>query len=141
MGTLWSIRPLGGMLLRYEICLVLWRADCLLTVPEIVRAIEADGFELGGRASKTVSDALRWEVRRDRLRRYRRGWYGAGHIPPTTLHRMRTRMEQVRSELSLERGQELERQLAALSTESELSLERGTELPPAIARRLAERER
>ena len=36
------------------------------TVEELVEALTYQGFDIGGRASKSVSDALRWEIGRGR---------------------------------------------------------------------------
>lgn len=61
------------------------------TVAELVNQLAEDGFTVWGRASKVVSDALRWEVRNGRVRRIRRGHYGIATIPRTTFYRIRTR--------------------------------------------------
>ena len=45
----------------------------VMTVAELVDTLNAEGYELGGRASKVVSDALRWEVARGRVIRRARG--------------------------------------------------------------------
>ncbi|MCW2687138.1 MAG: hypothetical protein JWR37_2028 [Mycobacterium sp.] len=37
------------------------------TVASLVEMLGADGFEVGGRASKSVSDPLRWEIGRGRV--------------------------------------------------------------------------
>lgn len=63
------------------------------TVAELVNKLAEDGFTVWGRASKVVSDALRWEVRNGRVRRIRRGLYAIDSIPRTTLHRIRTRSQ------------------------------------------------
>ena len=43
------------------------------TVAELVQVLRAEGYDLGGRESMVVSDALRWEVARGRVVRRRRG--------------------------------------------------------------------
>ncbi len=63
------------------------------TIAELVNKLAEDGFTVWGRASKVVSDALRWEVRNGRVRRIRRGLYAIDSIPRTTLHRIRTRSQ------------------------------------------------
>lgn len=88
----WSIEPLGGLLLRYEIVLVLRSAYDAMSIPEIVRAIELRGFTLPANPNKVVSDALRWEVRKGRATKLRRGRYGAGFIPRSSEYRIRQRM-------------------------------------------------
>jgi hypothetical protein len=48
-------------------------------------------FAAADPASKSVSDALRWECGRGRVRRLGRGVYGPGQIPRGTEHRIRQR--------------------------------------------------
>ena len=60
-----------------------------MTVAELVHVLNADGYELGGRASKIVSDALRWEVARGRVVRRSRGVYAYGRTPPATARRVK----------------------------------------------------
>jgi hypothetical protein len=59
-----------------------------MTVAEMVTVITGYGFELTGRASKVISDALRWEVARGRVVRLRRGVYRYGQPPRTTAWRI-----------------------------------------------------
>lgn len=54
------------------------------TMFEILELLYYQGFIIPGRPSKTVSDALRWEMRRGRVRRLRRGVYGPGQMPRST---------------------------------------------------------
>lgn len=120
MGTLWSLEPLGGMLLRYEICVVLMNAEKDLTVHELTERIERDGFTLAGRGGKTVADAIRWEVGKQRVRKVGRGLYRPGYIADTTEKRMRTRIDWAKvavlvvRRMSLEGGVELEEALAVV---------------------------
>jgi hypothetical protein len=67
------------------------------TVDELIKALEWQGFDIGGRASKQVSDALRWERRRGRVRRLARGLYGPGFVPRGTEHRIYTRLMELRA--------------------------------------------
>lgn len=90
---------LWGRQFRYLLTLHLVDAGRPLTVAELVRRVEGDGFAVSGRLSKVVSDALRWEVRRGRVVRLGRGEYGVGRIPRSTLHRMRQRIAQERDRL------------------------------------------
>ncbi|MGF1598489.1 MAG: hypothetical protein ACFCVK_16425, partial [Acidimicrobiales bacterium] len=60
-----------------------------VTVAELVEAVTAAGYALAGRASKVISDALRWEVRRGRVVRLGRGRYAMGRVPATTRRRIR----------------------------------------------------
>jgi hypothetical protein len=64
-----------------------------VTVAELVAWLEDAGFRPTVRTSKIVSDRLRSDVRRGRIRRVGRGRYAAGRIAPTTLHRIRTTAE------------------------------------------------
>ncbi len=80
------------------------------TVPELADGLHRWGFAVEGRPSKTISDALRWERRRDRVRRLDRGRYRAGGMPRSTEHRIIWRVvalrEQARQQaVSLEGGQ------------------------------------
>lgn len=58
------------------------------TVEELVDALAYHGFSPGGRSSKSVSDALRWEMARGRVIRFRRGHYRPGSMPRATQHRI-----------------------------------------------------
>lgn len=90
---------LSGIELRYALTVALVRAGGPLTVTELVRTLERDGFSFGDRrASKEVSDALRWEIGRGRVVRLRRGVYVAGHMPKQTRSRIRQRVERLRLE-------------------------------------------
>jgi hypothetical protein len=60
-----------------------------MTVAEMVAFLADAGFELPGRASKVVSDALRWEIARGRVNRLRRGVYRYGRVPKSTARRIR----------------------------------------------------
>ncbi|MDH4364190.1 MAG: hypothetical protein OEY70_08940 [Acidimicrobiia bacterium] len=54
----------------------LMRREDGMTVAEMVDTLVLrHGFDLGGRASKIISDALRWETRRGRVIRLGRGRY------------------------------------------------------------------
>jgi hypothetical protein len=46
---------------------------------------------LTSRASKTISDALRWEVKRGRVVRLGQGRYGPGTMPRSTAQRIHAR--------------------------------------------------
>jgi hypothetical protein len=64
-----------------------------MTVAALIDDLEGYGFGFAGRASKAVSDALRWEIRRDRVRRLRRGHYGPGAMPRSTEQHIRKRVQ------------------------------------------------
>lgn len=55
-----------------------------MTVQDLVDALDRRGIDVPGRASKTISDALRWEVSRGRVMRVGRGRYRTGAIPRST---------------------------------------------------------
>jgi hypothetical protein len=67
------------------------------TADELIKALEWQGFEIRGRASKQVSDALRWERRRGRVRRLERGLYGPGFVPRGTEYRIYNRVMTLRA--------------------------------------------
>ncbi|CAM3927555.1 hypothetical protein [Smaragdicoccus niigatensis] len=63
-----------------------------ISIAEVIRAAEEQGFSFSGRPSKAVSDALRWETRRNRMRKLDRGEYRIGCIPPTSEKRIDERL-------------------------------------------------
>lgn len=69
------------------------------TVPELLDGLEHWGFTVAGRPSKTVSDALRWERRRGRVRRRDRGLYSIGEMPRSTEYRIIRRVKEMRYEV------------------------------------------
>lgn len=77
----------GGRDLRYLLTILLHRHGPL-TVARLVTLLEAEGFAVRGRASKEVSDALRWEIGRKRVVRLGRGRYAPGVMPPSTARRI-----------------------------------------------------
>jgi len=77
-------RVRDGVRLRHVICACLLDEQTIMTVPEIVAEVEAFGLSIPGRASKTVSDALRSEVRKGRVVRLERSRYRTGSMPRST---------------------------------------------------------
>jgi hypothetical protein len=78
------------------------------TVRELEEMLAWYGFKTNGRASKAISDALRWEMGRGRVFRRRRGLYVAFEMPRGTEHRIHKRVLELRTqaaELSLRGGQ------------------------------------
>jgi hypothetical protein len=67
------------------------------SVTELVAALYNWNFAVPGRPTKTVSDALRWEMQRGRV--WRRGWgrYSAAGMPRGTEHRIIKRVEALRA--------------------------------------------
>jgi hypothetical protein len=59
------------------------------TAAATAATVAAQGYRLPGRASKTISDALRWEVRRGRVVRLGRGRYCYATAPASTARRIR----------------------------------------------------
>ena len=91
---------LSGRSLRYALVLELLSHGTLST-RDLVAYLEARGYTVPGRASKTVSDALRWEVRRGRVVRDGRNCYRAGHVAKSTGSYMRSRLHASSDGLSL----------------------------------------
>lgn len=90
-------KVLHGIELRYVVATNL-AVHGPATVFEVIDLLEYQGFVIAGRASKTVSDALRWEMRRGRVRRLRRGQYGPGQMPRSTEHYIHKRAIALRDE-------------------------------------------
>jgi hypothetical protein len=61
-----------GIELRYALTLHLAQQGPA-TIAELIDALTYHGFSVGGRPSKAVSDALRWEIGRGRVNRLARG--------------------------------------------------------------------
>lgn len=87
---------LQGLELRYVLTMYLMQHGPT-TVKELIDAIKWQGFDVDGRASKEVSDALRWERRRGRVRRLARGLYGPGSVPRATEYRIYHRVLALRA--------------------------------------------
>ena len=81
---------LSGVLLRYAAILVMEGVTAPTTVGEIVEAIERLGVRVPERKGKWVSDALRCEHRKERVRRVGRNRYVGGQpLPDRTRRRAR----------------------------------------------------
>lgn len=103
-------RPLRGIELRYVLTMQLFLHGPA-TITDLVEALLRHGFSLVSPAPKAVSDALRWERRRGRVRRLARGRYGPGQMPRGTEHRIHQRVLALRADAakSLEGGQKVSR--------------------------------
>jgi hypothetical protein len=78
------------------------------TVPELIDALRYHNLDVVGRASKSVSDALRWEMNYGRVHRLKCGKYGPGWMPRGTENRIHRRVLKLREKaarLSLGGGQ------------------------------------
>jgi len=89
--------PLHGIELRYALTMYLLQHGPT-TVSELVEALEWQGFDIRGRASRHVSDALRWERRRGRVRRLASGLYGPRQVPRATEYRIYQRVLALRAD-------------------------------------------
>jgi hypothetical protein len=91
---------LQGIELRYALTMHLAH-NGPATIAAMIDALDAQGFCVPGRASKVISDALRWEMGRDRVRRLGRGRYGPRYIPRGTEHRIHQRVPALRAAAKL----------------------------------------
>ncbi len=64
-----------------------------MTVGEIVEALGRVGVDVPGRESKTISDALRWEIQKGRVRRTAPATYEFGPMPASTGRWMRSELQ------------------------------------------------
>jgi hypothetical protein len=87
------------------------------TIADMIDALEWHGFCVRGRASKAISDALRWEIQRGRVCRFGRGRYGPGWMPRATEYRIHQRVLDLRDKARLSRkgGQTPDRLSSRLS--------------------------
>ncbi|HUP86706.1 MAG TPA: hypothetical protein VM143_13665 [Acidimicrobiales bacterium] len=83
---------LAGLDLRSALVFLLLDRGRPIPLAELDARIRRAGFDVEGRPGKAVSDALRWEVARGRVRRLGRGIYGPGVVAKVTKHRMRARV-------------------------------------------------
>src|SRR5580693_4163068 len=90
------MRMLRGIELRYVLSLHL-SVHGPATVTELLDVLAFHGFSVASPAPKSVSDALRWERRRGRVRRLARGLYGPGQVPRGTEHRIHRRVLALRA--------------------------------------------
>jgi hypothetical protein len=88
---------LAGLDLRSALVVLLLDRGRPMPLAEMDARLRRAGFVLAGRPGKAVSDALRWEVARGRVRRLGRGIYGPGVVAKSTKHRMRARVATTRN--------------------------------------------
>lgn len=84
-----EVEPLWGRGLRFVLVGELMNRQ-EMTVAQMAAYLVEQGHVLEGRASKVISDALRWEVRNGRVGRLGRGRYRYRSAPSTTRSRIRT---------------------------------------------------
>ena len=96
--TMDTPRRLRGIELRYVLTHHLAHHG-RATIVDQIDALAAHGFDVDGRPSKSISDALRWEMRRGRVRRFKRGLYGPGSMPRSTEYRIHERVLTLRDEV------------------------------------------
>jgi hypothetical protein len=87
---------LNGIELRYVLTMHLAQHGPA-TIAELIPALNHHGFTVRGRPSKTISDALRWEMEHGRVHRLARGRYEPAHIPRSTEHRIHRRVLALRA--------------------------------------------
>ena len=90
---------LRGIELRYVVTMHLL-SHGPASISELAEAVAWQGFAVAGRASKSISDALRWEMGYGRVRRLGRGLYGPGWLPRGTEHRIHKRVLALRQQAS-----------------------------------------
>lgn len=89
-GALW------GRSLRHFLLSTLANAGRPMSVAELIDCVDAASATLSGRASKRISDALRWEIGRCRVRRVRRGVYEFARMPKSTRRFVERRVRDLR---------------------------------------------
>ena len=94
------MKQLHGIELRYVLT---WHLALHgpATIAEMIDVLSWHGFCVSGRASKAVSDALRWEIGRGRVYRVGRGRYRSADIPRSTEYRIHQRVLALRAAAKL----------------------------------------
>lgn len=85
-----------GWELRWLLTLMLMDHGDVMSIPEMVHQLEREGYSVPERASRVVSDALRLEIHKGRVRRVSRGRYSFVGMPKSTRSRFRARARAVR---------------------------------------------
>ena len=96
-------RILRGTDLRYTLTRLL-QVLGPMTVSDLCAQLEHLNFGVEGRPTKVVSDALRWEMGRDRVIRRGRGLYSEWWAPSGTAYRIVDRVESLKVEAESLRG-------------------------------------
>lgn len=95
-----NLVPVRGVELRYLLTTYIYDNDGPSTVEELIDSLNQQGFDIGDRPSKKVSDALRWEQQRGRVFRSGRGRYVAGLTPRATEYRIGQRVLALRARVA-----------------------------------------
>lgn len=90
---------ISGIELRYLLTMTLVDCRRSMTVAELTAVLRRDGFAVRRRTSKTISDALRWEVRKGRVVRVGRASYAPGRLPRSTEWWIRERVLKIRAQI------------------------------------------
>lgn len=89
-------KPLRGIELRYVLTHYLHHhGPC--SVADLTAELDSRGFCVQGRASKAISDALRWEREHGRVYRAGRGRYRPASMPRSTEYRIHQRVMALRA--------------------------------------------
>ena len=67
-----------------------------MRIAELAERVADEPAQLNGRPSKVISDALRWEIARGRVRKIARGVYEFVAAPRSTLRFIRQRVQRLR---------------------------------------------
>ena len=92
-----KMRRLRGYELRCVLTLHLFQHGPA-TIAELIDALDFHGFEVAGRASHVICDALQCEIAHGRVRRLRRGKYGPASMPRATEYRVHQKALALREE-------------------------------------------
>ena len=109
-----SAVEVSGIELRYLLTTYLFDHGPA-SIDELVDALACQGFSVKGRASKVVSDALRWEIERGRVIRPRRGWYGPAWMPRATEYRMEQRVRSLQEQVRAHVDEQVRAHVAGVS--------------------------
>jgi hypothetical protein len=90
-------RVLRGTELRYALTIYLGQHGPS-DIATLIAGLGAQGFVIGGYPPKSVSDALRWEMRHCRVMRRARGIYAYWEMPRSTEYRIHRRVLALREQ-------------------------------------------
>src|SRR5690606_19404409 len=94
-----SIAPnaIRGWELRFVLTVMLAEVGGVVTIRQMEAQLVRDGYSLVGRPSRVISDALRLEIEKGRVRRVARGRYRFVGMSKTTESRFRNGARRVRA--------------------------------------------